>query len=82
MQKELIVHVEESVYNKANEYAETNGKSLTGILEEYLLRLAKSADNQSISSVLQRLYGALHLPEGIDTRELLTDEFLKKQFGN
>lgn len=78
MQKELTLQVEETVLEKASQYAETTGQTLTEVLQEHVSRLAEVAAEGPLSPQLQRLYGALQLPNGVGTNEVLTDALLKK----
>jgi hypothetical protein len=79
MQTTLTLHVDEAVLEKAREYAEAaTGKSLPEVLEDYLGRLAEAASEGELSPRLQRLYGALKAPEGIDDTDVLTDALLNR----
>lgn len=78
MQQSLTLHVEEEVLEKARRYAESTGKSLTDVLQNYLAHLAEAATDEPLSPRLLRLYGALKLPTGMNEQDVLTDALLNK----
>lgn len=78
MQKELILQVDEDVLEKAAKYAEAHGQSLPELLQEHVFRLAEVASEGPLSPQLQRLYGALQLPTGVEAEAVLADALLKK----
>ena len=82
MDKKLILTVNESIFEGAEKYAKSNGRSLTNVLEEYLNLLNKKAKEENefeISPLVKSLWGSVKMPsESKDYKELLGEELTKK----
>ena len=78
----LTLSINQSVIEKAKEYAKSSGKSLSSIVEEYLKSLAKEQklDNKkSPSKIVQELKGSVKMPKDINSyKELLQDALIEK----
>lgn len=74
MTTKLTLTIDDSVISNAKKYAKNKGKSLSDIVENYLMSLTtkESAEN-SISPRILNLMGTLKLPEDFDYKNTLTD---------
>lgn len=82
MNTKLTLSVDQVVVDKAKKYAKSSGKSLSGIVEEYLKSLSQvepSNEKRSKSELVKYLKGSVKLPkEGLSEREILEDALLEK----
>ncbi|EMS34305.1 hypothetical protein C943_03524 [Mariniradius saccharolyticus AK6] len=63
----------------AKEFAKNNGKSLSQIVENYLMTLtAQDNMQEEISPRILKLMGAIELPEDFDYKKSLTEALSKK----
>ncbi|MFK7810552.1 MAG: DUF6364 family protein [Saprospiraceae bacterium] len=78
----LTLSINQSVIEKAKEYAKTSGKSLSSIVEEYLKSLAKeqkSKSKKTPNDIVNELRGSVKLPKDSSTyKELLQDALVAK----
>lgn len=82
MSTKLTLTVDKTVIDAAKEYAKSNGRSLSNIIEEYLKALIEQkSDTESfdVSPLVNSLWGSVKpFPESTDYKEVLAEEIVKK----
>lgn len=79
MNTKLTLTIEESVISKAKIYAKRNGRSLSGIIENYLKIITMDQrDDRNISPVVKSLKGSFKAPVGFDYKKELAKGLAKK----
>jgi hypothetical protein len=79
MTTKLTLTIDDSVISIAKKYAKQKGKSLSGIVENYLMSLtSKQNKEEIISPRILKLMGAIELPEDFDYKKELTKDLSKK----
>ena len=75
----LTLTIDDSVISTAKKYAKQKGKSLSDIVENYLMSLtSKENKDESISPRILKLMGAVELPDNFDYKKELTKGLSKK----
>jgi hypothetical protein len=72
MTTKLTLTIEKSVIQRAKEYAERSGRSLSDLIESYLeslIRADKSAETINLPPKLKKLFGAAEIPSGLDHKK-------------
>ena len=79
MTTKLTLTIEEQVIKTAKKYAQKKGRSLSGLVENYLKALA-SGDNAAndLTPRVRRLRGSIKLPENFNYKEMLGESIRKK----
>lgn len=79
MTTKLTLTIDDSVIATAKEFAKNNGKSLSQIVENYLVTLtATDKTEEEISPRILNLMGAIELPEDFDYKKTLTEALSNK----
>jgi hypothetical protein len=79
MTTKLTLTIEKDVIETAKSYAQKKGRSLSGLVENYLKSLSgNESDTGNFSPKVKRLLGAIKLPDDFDYKETLGDEIEKK----
>jgi hypothetical protein len=79
MTTKLTLTIDDSVISIAKKYAKQKGKSLSDIVENYLMSLtSKEIKAENISPKILKLMGAIDLPDDYDYKKELTKGLLKK----
>ena len=79
MTTKLTLTIDDSVIAIAKKYAKQNGKSLSDIVENYLLSLSsKGNTEENISPSILKLMGSIELPDNFDYKKELTKGLAKK----
>ena len=79
MTTKLTLTIDDSVIAIAKKYAKQNGKSLSDIVENYLMSLSsKSNTEENISPSILKLMGSIELPDNYDYKKELTKGLAKK----
>lgn len=80
MTTKLTLTIDDSVITVAKKYAKNNGKSLSDIVENYLMTLTakESKEDEAISPKILKLMGTIKLPEDFDYKKELTKGLAKK----
>ncbi len=73
MTTKLTLTVEKSVIEKAKSYAKHTGRSLSDLVEKYLETITLEESDAKISPALQKIVGAVKLPENFDEAQELRD---------
>lgn len=71
MNKKLTLSLDATVIEKAKVYAEKTGRSLSGMVENYLDSLTKKEEQPEVSERLSRIAGKIKLPKDFDEKEEL-----------
>lgn len=81
MNKKLTLSLNETVIEKAKHYAESTGKSLSSLVEDYFKNLTESNKKTNISKRLQAIAGKIELPPNFDDelelRKAMEEKHLK-----
>ncbi|GAB1447184.1 MAG: DUF6364 family protein [Bacteroidia bacterium] len=79
MTTKLTLTIDDSVISVAKKYAKNKGKSLSDIVENYLMTLTTNENQEeSISPRILKLMGTIELPEDFDYKKALTSSLTKK----
>ncbi|MBS1747087.1 MAG: hypothetical protein JST21_13030 [Bacteroidetes bacterium] len=79
MTTKLTLTIDDSVISTAKKYAKQKSKSLSGIVENYLMSLTtKENKTESISPKILKLMGSIKLPDNYEYKKELTKGLLKK----
>lgn len=79
MTTKLTLTIDDSVISIAKKYAKQKGKSLSDIVENYLMSLTSSKDKEEeISPRILKLMGVIKLPDNFDYKKELTKGLAKK----
>jgi hypothetical protein len=80
MNTKLTLTIEKRVIQKAKKYAQQNGRSLSGIIENYLRIVTKTDDNdqKEITPLVKSLQGAFSAPDDYDEKKELVDRLSEK----
>jgi hypothetical protein len=79
MTTKLTLTIEESVIKTAKKYAQKKGRSLSGLIENYLRTLSsKEAMPDELAPRVTRLRGCIKLPDDFDYKQSLADAITKK----
>jgi hypothetical protein len=78
----LTLSINQAIIDEAKEYARSNGKSLSRIIEEYLKSLSKpekSKKSRPPSKLVMELKGSVKMPKEFTSyKELLQDALVEK----
>ena len=79
MSTKLTLTMEEKVISSAKLYAQKKGKSLSHIIENYLMHITSKENNEEIiSPKVLKMMGMIKLPEDFDYKEKLKTIISKK----
>ncbi|MEO5889344.1 MAG: DUF6364 family protein [Ferruginibacter sp.] len=79
MNTKLTLTIEEKVIDSAKQYAQRKGKSLSHIVENYLMSItSKEISDESISPKVLKLMGVIKLPEDFNYKKELGTIISKK----
>lgn len=82
MSTKLTLTLDKAVIAKAKEYAKSQGRSLSKLIEDYLKTVTgkrKDIDSIELSPVVASLLGSVKVDDkNLDYKEILTDELMKK----
>lgn len=79
MTTKLTLTIDDSVISTAKKYAKESGKSLSDIVENYLMTLTAKSDNeQAISPIILKQMGIIKLPKNFDYKKSLATGLSKK----
>ena len=79
MTTKLTLTIDDSVIAIAKKYAKQRGKSLSDIVENYLMSLtSKENKEESISPRILKLMGMIELPDNFDYKKELAKGLAKK----
>ncbi|TVP52102.1 MAG: hypothetical protein EA341_03755 [Mongoliibacter sp.] len=79
MSKKLTLNVDENVIEKAKIYAQKTGRSLSGLVENYLKNLVDHHHPEiTLEDKITRLSGKIQLPADFDEDKILKEYFEEK----
>jgi Family of unknown function (DUF6364) len=79
MTTKLTLTIEENVIKTAKKYAQKKGRSLSGLIENYLRTLsADEPDTDKLSPRVKRLRGSIRLPKDFDYKRSLAQAITEK----
>lgn len=79
MTTKLTLTMQDAVIDSAKEYARKNGKSLSGIVENYLKSITASEKPvETLSPKITRLMGVITLPDDFDYKKEMGRALMKK----
>lgn len=79
MTTKLTLTIDDSVISIAKKYAKQKGKSLSDIVENYLMSLtSKENKEEKISPKILKLMGVIKLPDNFNYKKELTKALAKK----
>jgi len=79
MTTKLTLTIEDRVIDSAKVYARSKGKSLSGIVENYLRSITTQTDsNPALSPRVAKMMGVIKLPENFDYKNELGEAIAKK----
>jgi hypothetical protein len=80
MDKKLTLSLNSTIIEKAKEYAQSNGVSLSRMIENYLSLLTKveDSDEEIYSPTVTRLVGSVNLPDDFNYKSDYTDYLIEK----
>ncbi len=80
MDKKLTLSLDATVIEKAKEYAQQRGVSLSKMIENYLSVVTEVEDSEAetFSPTVSRLLGSLHLPANFSEQSSYSDYLTEK----
>ena len=82
MNTKLTLTIDKYIIEEAKKYAKSNGRSLSGIIEEYLKTLIEVKDEEEefeISPLVESLWGSVKpIEKDTSYKEILSEELSKK----
>ncbi len=80
MDTKLTLTIEQSIIERAKEYAKDQGRSLSDLVENYLKLSVSGAYpvQKEIPDVVQELKGSFQAPDDFDYKKVLQEEIIKK----
>ncbi|RZS96297.1 DUF6364 family protein [Cecembia calidifontis] len=82
MNTKLTLTIDKAVIEEAKAFAKEQGKSLSGIIENYLKTLPKEKKHNELSPNVKKLVGVVKLPPNFDYKkeleEAIAEKYLKK----
>jgi hypothetical protein len=80
MDSKLTLSIDKDIARKAKVYARSNGRSLSGLVENYLKLLTSSSyiEDSEYTPLVKSLLGCITLPEDFDYKKEVADYLTKK----
>lgn len=79
MTTKLTLTIEEKVIDSAKKYAQKKGKSLSKLVENYLMSVSTSeSTEETLSPKVKKLMGVINLPKNYDYKKEVTKALSKK----
>jgi Family of unknown function (DUF6364) len=79
MTTKLTLTIDDSVIHSAKKYAESNNRSLSHVVENYLKTLSSTPkDENAISPKVLKLLGVIKLPKDFDYKKEISNAIIKK----
>lgn len=79
MDTKLTLKMDESVIERAKEYAKNNNTSLSGLVESYLQKVTSASSTRKITPLVKSLSGIIELPDDYDHKEAYS-KFLENKY--
>ncbi len=68
MVSKLSLTIEKEVIDRSKIYAKKTGRSLSEIIENYLITITEESENDQISPKIKKLVGVVNLPEDFNEK--------------
>ena len=78
MDTKLTLKLNQSIIEKAKEYAKENKTSISNLVENYLSQITQEKKSENISPLVKSLSGIIDLPEGFDHKKGYVDYLTNK----
>lgn len=80
MNTKLTLTIEQAVIEKAKKYAKEKERSLSNLIENYLMALTKESDvnEMELTPIVKSLKGSFTAPKNFDYKKELTNRLSKK----
>ena len=79
MDKKLTLNLDDSIIEKAKQYAKLNNISLSKLIEAYLKSLTKRKSSATeITPLVESLSGVISLDKDVDVKDAYTDYLIEK----
>ena len=81
MNTKLTLSIEKEVIDAAKEYAKSQGRSLSNVIEEYLKSVTKrkrKENEHKFNSLIEELSGSVKLPANKTYDDVLTEALVEK----
>ena len=78
MDRKLTLIIEKSVIERAELFAKNTGRSLSEIIENYLVKITQEEDINNLTPKLKKIVGAVSLPVDFSEEEELRSALEKK----
>jgi hypothetical protein len=80
MNTKLTLTIEQSIIEKAKKYANSKGRSLSGIIENYLKAITKEENLEKVelTPIVKSLKGSFQAPKEMDYKKELAKSLTKK----
>lgn len=80
MDSKLTLNVDREIAGKAKKYARSRGRSLSGLVEDYLRFITRQMEPEptKISPKVKSLMGSIKVPEGFDYKKELSESLDEK----
>lgn len=80
MNTKLTLTIEQSVIEKAKNFAQKSNRSLSGLIENYLIALTseETAKQDGLSPTVKSLKGSFKLPENFDYKKEIAERLSEK----
>lgn len=78
MNTKLTLTVEKSIIERAKIYAKSTGRSLSELIENYLIKVTQEESTTELSSRLKKIVGIVNLPEDFNEDFELRNAMEKK----
>lgn len=78
MTTKLTLTIKKEILERAKSYSKETGIGLSELVENYLNNLTQEQKDRKVSTILQKLVGAVKLPKNFDEKKELRTNFEKK----
>ena len=80
MNTKLTLTIDQSTIKKAKKYAFVKGRSLSGIIENYLKAITNEGNIEKVelTPIVKSLKGSFHAPKNVDYKKELAKSLTKK----
>ncbi len=79
MDTKLTLKLEQTIIERAKDYAKSHKTSLSKLIENYLLNITnEKSKEEKITPLVKSLSGIINLPQGIDEKKGYSDFLMNK----
>jgi F0F1-type ATP synthase membrane subunit b/b' len=83
MSSKLTLSIDQEIIERAKQYAKTQGRSLSNIIEEYLKSISKDASKnkeQELSKIVKELKGSIKVSKDMKSYDTILEDALIKKY--